>query len=206
MNNEPLFKSIDDWIWRHPLHSGRGWHNNHKPGEAYNPAIQQAESEFKEFLTLVRSMGLKNKALEIGLGMFGGTHFSFTQIFRKTVTVELSAELIGRYASYNPVNSERETFILGDSCTPTTLARAKAEAPYDLLFIDGDHSLEGARRDWQNYKELVRKGGLIAFHDSVPRPHNGAEFGVDKLLDQLKSDGTDIRQIGTQLGIACYVV
>ena len=38
----------------------------------------------------------------------------------------------------------------------------------DLLFIDGDHSYEGARADLLDYRELVRPGGLIAFHDIVP--------------------------------------
>jgi predicted O-methyltransferase YrrM len=40
--------------------------------------------------------------------------------------------------------------------------------PIDLLFIDGDHSYEGARADLLEYRELVRPGGLIAFHDIVP--------------------------------------
>jgi len=41
-------------------------------------------------------------------------------------------------------------------------------SPIDLLFIDGDHSYEGARADLLDYRELVRPGGLIAFHDIVP--------------------------------------
>jgi predicted O-methyltransferase YrrM len=35
----------------------------------------------------------------------------------------------------------------------------------DFLFIDGDHSLQGVSYDWKAYKELVRPGGLVAFHD-----------------------------------------
>ena len=41
-------------------------------------------------------------------------------------------------------------------------------SPLDLLFIDGDHSYEGVRADLLEYRELVRPGGLIAFHDIVP--------------------------------------
>jgi cephalosporin hydroxylase len=37
----------------------------------------------------------------------------------------------------------------------------------DFLFIDGDHSYEGVKADFEDYKGLVRPGGLIAFHDIV---------------------------------------
>jgi predicted O-methyltransferase YrrM len=38
----------------------------------------------------------------------------------------------------------------------------------DFLFIDGDHSADGVRRDWLDYAPLVRAGGLIALHDIHP--------------------------------------
>lgn len=40
----------------------------------------------------------------------------------------------------------------------------------DLLFIDGDHIYEGVRKDFEMYSPLVRKGGIIAFHDICPGP------------------------------------
>jgi hypothetical protein len=35
----------------------------------------------------------------------------------------------------------------------------------DMLFIDGDHSYDGVRNDWEMYSPYVRKGGLVIFHD-----------------------------------------
>jgi cephalosporin hydroxylase len=35
----------------------------------------------------------------------------------------------------------------------------------DLLFIDGDHSYQGVKSDYAMYRDLVKPGGLIAFHD-----------------------------------------
>lgn len=35
----------------------------------------------------------------------------------------------------------------------------------DLLFIDGDHSYEGAKADWDAYRKFLRKGSIVVFHD-----------------------------------------
>jgi predicted O-methyltransferase YrrM len=35
----------------------------------------------------------------------------------------------------------------------------------DMLFIDGDHTYEGVKMDWEMYSQLVRPGGLVVFHD-----------------------------------------
>jgi predicted O-methyltransferase YrrM len=39
--------------------------------------------------------------------------------------------------------------------------------PLDLLFIDGDHTYEGARGDFLRWSPLVRVGGHVLFHDGV---------------------------------------
>lgn len=41
-------------------------------------------------------------------------------------------------------------------------------ASLDFLFIDGDHSLEGVKADFEMYSPLVRPGGIIGFHDIMP--------------------------------------
>lgn len=43
-------------------------------------------------------------------------------------------------------------------------------SPVDLLFIDGDHSMDGVSRDYEIYSHLVRSGGIIAFHDVSETP------------------------------------
>ncbi|MCS5694107.1 class I SAM-dependent methyltransferase [Cyanobium sp. FGCU-6] len=35
----------------------------------------------------------------------------------------------------------------------------------DLLLIDGDHSYEGVKADWEAYKALLREGSTVVFHD-----------------------------------------
>lgn len=53
----------------------------------------------------------------------------------------------------------------------------------DFLFIDGDHSEEGVRADWNNYGPMVRDGGMVAFHDIV----GGHWPGVEKLWAEIKT-------------------
>lgn len=36
----------------------------------------------------------------------------------------------------------------------------------DFVFIDGDHSYEGLKADWEVWRQLVAPGGIIALHDS----------------------------------------
>jgi predicted O-methyltransferase YrrM len=38
----------------------------------------------------------------------------------------------------------------------------------DFLFIDGDHSYDGVKADFEMYSKLVNKNGMIAFHDIFP--------------------------------------
>ena len=40
------------------------------------------------------------------------------------------------------------------------------EAPLDFVFIDGDHSYDGLRGDWEAWSALVADGGVVALHDS----------------------------------------
>jgi hypothetical protein len=55
----------------------------------------------------------------------------------------------------------------------------------DFLFIDGDHSYEGVKKDFNMYGPLVKDGGIIAFHDITPYPFN-LSIGVSKFWQEIK--------------------
>jgi predicted O-methyltransferase YrrM len=40
------------------------------------------------------------------------------------------------------------------------------EYRYDFALIDGDHTYEGAKRDWENTKPLMVKNGVVAFDNT----------------------------------------
>jgi predicted O-methyltransferase YrrM len=60
-----------------------------------------------------------------------------------------------------------------DVSTVEDVRQRLPEGEVDFLFIDGDHSYDGVRRDFELYSALVRDGGLVAFHDIVPSHPGG---------------------------------
>lgn len=53
-----------------------------------------------------------------------------------------------------------------------------ANKPIDLLFIDGDHSYEGVKKDWDLYSPMLSSGSIVIFHD-----YGWAE-GVQKVVHE----------------------
>lgn len=54
---------------------------------------------------------------------------------------------------------------------------------FDLVFVDGDHSYEGAKADLENWGRRVRSGGQVLVHDATPNFP-----GVCKAIDGWKAD------------------
>lgn len=44
----------------------------------------------------------------------------------------------------------------------------------DFIFIDGDHSYEGIKRDWEDWSVKVEQSGIIALHDTSVPAHDPA--------------------------------
>ena len=108
---------------------------------------------------------------EIGV-QDGGTNFILSRALG-TVTTIVGIDL------YVSLKSQLRFYRRGDVAlhiiegssqaadTHRKLQRVLGSRPIDVLFIDGDHTYEGALRDFSMYSPLVRAGGLIAFHDIV---------------------------------------
>jgi predicted O-methyltransferase YrrM len=63
--------------------------------------------------------------------------------------------------------------------TGVEAARAYAAVggePVDFVFIDGDHSHEGLRGDWESWSPLIATGGIVSLHDS----RSSAERRIDE--------------------------
>ena len=62
---------------------------------------------------------------------------------------------------------------------------AHQNAPFDLLFIDANHSYESIKSDYSKYEHFVREKGFIAFHDCL-----GLRYceGVTRFVMELSSE------------------
>jgi len=64
------------------------------------------------------------------------------------------------------------------------VGRGWGGGPVDLVFIDGDHSPEGCREDWEVWQHHVAPGGAVAFHDArAGRPGGVGSPGPTSVVD-----------------------
>lgn len=89
---------------------------------------------------------------------------------------DLDAELSDALARLGLDNGVE--LIVGDSRTVEL-----PPSPIDILFIDGDHSYEGARADADRWGPHVREGGHLLFHDAVDTGSYGNVYpGVQRAV------------------------
>ena len=62
--------------------------------------------------------------------------------------------------------SHRASLIVGVSPDALNEALEAAGGPFDLVFVDGDHSTESVRRDIESMLPLLAPGAYLVFHDA----------------------------------------
>jgi predicted O-methyltransferase YrrM len=147
----------------------------------------QRKAEIVDLLRLLDKTRPR-RMVEIGTAM-GGTLFMLTQVAAPDATI-VSVDLPGgrlggassavrnRYPQWRArlyrgfgLDKQSVHVIRADSHEVATVEEVRRRLPdgkADFLFIDGDHSYDGVRRDFELYSPLAAAGGLVAFHDIVP--------------------------------------
>jgi predicted O-methyltransferase YrrM len=153
---------------------------------------QQVPSEFEAFAAMVAAQRPKS-ILEIG-SLRGGNLFMLCRMADPTATI-ISIDMTPWYHRNNrrplmrffPLRSQRLYLRRADSHASNTFAEVRklSGGKIDLLFIDGDHSYEGAKQDFVMYSALVAPGGMIVFHDIVEH-HDKNHCDVVRLWRELK--------------------
>lgn len=60
---------------------------------------------------------------------------------------------------------------------------------FDFVYLDADHSYEGALADMRLWWARIRQGGIMAGHDYVESTsRNGVEFGVIRAVEQFMKE------------------
>ena len=170
-------------------YSFRGGHTSIRPVQ-----VKEEIAQLLEFLVKQKPMVV----CEIGTAG-GGTLFLFSRVSHPNAMI-ISVDLLGGsfggsypkwkiplYSSF-ACSSQRIYLIRGDSHDHHTFERVEsvlAGRKLDFLFIDGDHTYEGVKADFENYSKLVGPGGIIAFHDIVPHPPQ-TKCEVSKFWNEIK--------------------
>lgn len=137
----------------------------------------QVRSEILQLGKILQSSAPK-RSLEIGTN-YGGTLFLLCTLSSpgaKIISLDLpSGPFGGGYPRRKiplfrrfPRAGQKLHLIRADSHAPKTKERVLQildGEKLDYLFIDADHTYDGVQRDFQMYSPLVRRGGMVAFHD-----------------------------------------
>ena len=166
-----------------------GWFGKIKPS--------QVKEEFSLLLDEFKNLKPKN-ILELGTAN-GGTLLLFTKLAyleAKIVSVDLPGGKFGggyskwRIPLYKSFSNKNKSMFLirKNSQIKSTLQEVRkifAGNKVDFLFVDADHTYRGIKRDFELYAPLVKRGGIIAFHDIVKHSHE-TEAGVDIFWEGIK--------------------
>ena len=81
------------------------------------------------------------------------------------------------------------------------------DLPIDILFIDGDHTYEGVKRDWELFSRFVQPFGSVVFHDTLwelkPDPkYFRPDIGVPRFVDELRNEGYPVITLARDFGVS----
>lgn len=148
--------------------------------QAFAHGMIQVREEIVALVDLLRTRPVKN-VMEIG-SESGGTFYLWCRLatlggLKISVDLPWGDSGSGQYRNPEKLAARTALFqswaprvkvVTGDSHerkTQLDVADLLDGDLLDFLFIDGDHSYDGVKADWETYREFVRPGGLVAFHD-----------------------------------------
>lgn len=164
--------------------------------------ILQNEWEFEQLLEIYKKHKPEH-LIEIGT-FFGGTLYHWLKEndnLKSVICVDLPiGKDDGRYDQMIDSRKKWDDWVMESTVTPHNFYDIKGDSTSinvynrvhhvslnhhdkaDFLFIDGDHSYEGVKSDYENYQDLVRPGGLVVFHDVI------GYWTVNKFWNEVKKD------------------
>ena len=91
--------------------------------------------------------------------------------------IELFDDETGRINSFPEFMRNLRKANLLDTVVPivsdSLLVSRYWKIPLSMVFIDGGHTMEAAFNDFNNWKDKIIKGGILAIHDVFPNPDDG---------------------------------
>jgi len=187
-----------------------------EPGSPFSVEISQLREEIRG-LAKTAAAEKPETVLEIGT-LRGGTFYVWSRHLdtaEHLVSLDLPGrdlkqrrdELLDEFAPSKEVDVVR-----GNSHDEETFDEVAEtlEDEVDFLFVDGDHTYEGVKDDFERYRKLAADDAVVAFHDIVPharkkkeckgrlKEYNDLEprhvavgnpdWGVSEFWDEIKDD------------------
>ena len=163
--------------------------------------VYQDEGELKRLIELVKELKPK-RILEIG-SLHGGTLWYWMHAAEGAEIVSIDSGVQSFDSRFSDIEQARLelwpeweletgctiTQVRADSTFAYTIEEAAKYAPYDFIFIDGGHWYEVALADFQNYWPMLRKGGLLAFHDIAYADVNPDNYNVGRVWREVRELG-----------------
>lgn len=147
--------------------------------------LLQVESELEPMMRLYRER-CPSRVLEIGC-WDGGTlrEWLLHGTPKLVVAVDLEHRNRAAYAEWRKPKT-RLVLHTGESQSASATAVIAQHAPYDWVFVDGDHGEWSVTADVTNCLPHIRKGGLLLLHDIVGKDNNA--YAPGQLLESLAVD------------------
>lgn len=171
-----------------------------RPAGNHRGSVQtiQEEHEWDFYLTYLENNIKINSMIEVGTA-WGGSLYGFAQISDPQATI-ITIDDNSKNCKFSDLQ-DKERHIRGyckrdqdvhflhmDSHSQECNDKVKeilGDKKVDFLFIDGDHSYDGVKADYQTYSKYVREGGVIGFHDVAGFQE---QEGVKRHWDEIKED------------------
>lgn len=149
----------------------------------------QHPREIEAFKRFVWSEGVRTY-LEVGC-KFGDTFYAIgTQLpprIGRAFALDMPDKRFNKYLqrAAGKLGERFGGMLLADSHSPLAKSWAHSNGPFDLVFIDGDHSYEGAREDWESFGSRAIANRFVAFHDI--KPGSREQPGVVRLWQEIQA-------------------
>ena len=164
-------------IGGYKFYDGSGTHYMQNPKEIVDLIFylknyeKKRRIKFQSFLEIGFAAGINNSFLN--------KFFNF----KKIVAVDyVSPGGINKETFFANLRFKNLVLICGDSTKSNTVEKVSLLGPYDLIFIDGGHSYETVKKDFNNYSRVLKKNGVIIMHDIF----SDTVLGVPRFWKQIK--------------------
>jgi predicted O-methyltransferase YrrM len=152
--------------------------------------LQQHIDEYVDMLEFLTNLDTPIKTfLEVGAASGGNTHVLANILnLSKVAIVDDNSHTKFAMRKETLKNIPHDEFV-GNSQGPEAKEFInKLNIKFDFVYIDADHSFEGVTKDFNNFKEFVKVGGHLGFHDAGTK-------GLPQLFEEVVSKDDSFKMV-----------